>query len=689
MAGMSIEDAYSSTPKGMSIDDAYGTSQKSIDDQFAADVADRKAVGRQIAQGALFGFSDEIIGAARAGWEKLSGGSRTYSELRDEERAALEEYVKANPKMATALELAGGVAMPGLGAARVAANVARATGSRILGLGTAGAGYGTVQGAGEAEELSDIPLEAGKHGAMGAAAGPVLGRTIDGAVAGARALYDGASSAARFVGDASSKFMPWQGAANRYAERAGVEQMNRSGIETARQFDTANMAAMSDVPMVPTNAMDVGGDRVAQLAREAIPSSGNGTGVARGLVEQQGRDASVPMQRFNDARFGIHPHETDTIRLNELERMRAQGDYAAIQPQLDTALVQAPELLRVLETRPHARAAWEGGQTNWHNREGRLLTADEIALQRQVPNSFISGPNGQLIPHMEPTEVPLGLLDDMLKASSQRMENLNKPGVLDVNGEGTYASQQAHTALVDAVRRVDARHGTDLTGTRQRYSEALEPSGARERGMQAFSSQQGEKLGDQIRHYDGLTPERQRDFAVGYLDALRRAMTESGDHGFNVASLFRSVEHRELFDRVMRHAGAGDQIRNMMETMAARNTRNRDLLAVAERRPVVQSGDSLSQLGETVLLGQVAPIAGVRGMFRGVTSPWTERRANAMTELLMTTGGRDRLRDAVGRTEQSRIDQTARRGFKKNVYDAMVQSLIAQNAGDVDDAVGW
>ena len=644
---------------------------------------EHKAVGRQLAQGALFGFSDELIAAARLGWDKLAGGTATYDQLRQEERAALEAYAKENPKTAAALQLLGGVAMPGFGAAKLASTVAQATGRRSLAGASVGAGYGALQGAGEANEIGDVPLNTATHAGIGAAGGLALTKAADGAATAGRWVIDQGGNLVRHLTDAATKFVPSDRIAQGWARREAVEQMGRQGIDTARAFDNVTSDAIRNAPMLSPVAVDLG-DRPTRLAAEALVNSDRGIDVARQLRQAQGPDAVPGTADFLDARFNIAPNERDTIRLNQAERAQAKADYEAYQPQIDAQVVTAPELLHAIETRPHARAAWEGGQINWANREGRLLTPEEIALQRRVPNSYIAGANGQLIPHMEPTEIPLGLVDDLLKASSQRMENLNKPGNLAVNGEGTYASGQAHNELVAAVRSIDRRHGTDLTGVRERYAQAQRPAEARELGMNAFSMPQADKLGEAIRRYDTLPPGEQHHFAVGYVDALRRAMTEAGESGYNVAQIFRSVEHRELFNRVMQQAGAGEQVREMMTAMMRRNSRNANFLAAAENRPIQSAGDQFAALAETASQAKLSPIAGARGALRSVLTPYTARRSDALVDLLMTPSGRDELRGAVVAAERSRANQTARRAGSDQVRDAMIQTLLGQHALFVD-----
>jgi hypothetical protein len=128
-------------------------------------------------QGVMLGFGDEVIGAARS----LASG-RPYSELRDEERDAVDRFRKQNPKTAFAGELAGGLLTPGLGIAGAVARAPTMIGkaTRAVPVGYTFAGASGV-GASESEDPSDWVKEghsAGLTGAMIAPLVPAAGRLI-------------------------------------------------------------------------------------------------------------------------------------------------------------------------------------------------------------------------------------------------------------------------------------------------------------------------------------------------------------------------------------------------------------------------------------------------------------------------------------------------------------------------------
>jgi hypothetical protein len=114
-----------------------------------------------------------------------------YRQERDTLRASNAEFARQNPKTALALELAGGIATPmaGVGALKGASTLAKIGGGIVQG-GT----YGALYGAGNAEEMADVPDAVMEQGGIGALTGGALS-TVGSIVApklqrGAKSLMD-------------------------------------------------------------------------------------------------------------------------------------------------------------------------------------------------------------------------------------------------------------------------------------------------------------------------------------------------------------------------------------------------------------------------------------------------------------------------------------------------------------------
>ena len=151
---------------------------------------------RTAAQGATFGWSEEIEAAVRSLLPESMGGGE-YQKIRDELRAKLAAYKEANPNTALTLELAGAL-VPSLltlpfGGAGAAATAARVSPSmaRVAGR---GAVEGAVTGAGmsEADTVGGMAADT----ATGLLTGAVLNPAI---TAGGRSVAGGAKAFTDFV----------------------------------------------------------------------------------------------------------------------------------------------------------------------------------------------------------------------------------------------------------------------------------------------------------------------------------------------------------------------------------------------------------------------------------------------------------------------------------------------------------
>lgn len=129
------------------------------------------------AQGATFGFADEIVGGLLALHPRIDyDTARDY--LRDEVDDAREYY----PKTALAGEIGGSIAVPGKAAANFINKGKDTVGRMVRGAltgGTTGAVYGYGSGEGGAEERAWNALETGSLGALGGGALVGLGQGVN------------------------------------------------------------------------------------------------------------------------------------------------------------------------------------------------------------------------------------------------------------------------------------------------------------------------------------------------------------------------------------------------------------------------------------------------------------------------------------------------------------------------------
>jgi hypothetical protein len=131
---------------------------------------------RGLAQGATFGFADEIAG----GIESLLT-DKTYEQARDESRANFQRAEAENPGFYTAGELGGGVlstVLPG----GIAAKGAMAAGKGALAVAGRAAAMGAAEGGAQAlGKAKELDSEAASDVALGAGIGGVAGGALGGA----------------------------------------------------------------------------------------------------------------------------------------------------------------------------------------------------------------------------------------------------------------------------------------------------------------------------------------------------------------------------------------------------------------------------------------------------------------------------------------------------------------------------
>lgn len=149
--------------------------------------------GRAAAQGATFGFADELEAALRTG----SISNQQYTQLRDQLRAQQKQYGADYPNVATPIEIAGAMTTP-VGALKLLKGTTPAIQSGVTGTGLAGqmargaavgGTTGALTGAGTATE--DVGQQALTTGVVGG----VLGGTVPVVLKGAGSLIKGVLNA--------------------------------------------------------------------------------------------------------------------------------------------------------------------------------------------------------------------------------------------------------------------------------------------------------------------------------------------------------------------------------------------------------------------------------------------------------------------------------------------------------------
>lgn len=698
---ISVDDFYAAKPQApgaagpMSVDDFYAGKKPPSAADYGADFPQyAKDFGRTVLHGATFGFGDELT----AGLRHLAGGG-SYADLREEERAALKRFADANPKTALAAEIGGGalVPLPGgslLAGARGAANAARA-GEGVVAAGARmarqGAAAGAVSGVGTSEaDLTDPSLasatqtakDAAKGAAVGAAAGPLIG--------GAAAAVGTAVNAAKGVGGVIREVVGrfgGRGADEAFAHREVADALRQAGINTPAELQAAIAREQAAAPG-PVFGVDVGGSRTTRLANDVLPRAAGADELARGVQQaQSGLDVGRQAAQRIDDQLGLRAPERDAQALNTADQNAAGRIYQGIQNDLETRSAEAPELLALINERPAVQSAWTDAGTAMANK-GRALTAEEQALQRtlqpagppapvQQPGFIPGQPSTTLRPPAPVTEnvaVPLEAIDDTVKLLSKRASDADVPG----SGAISHPLLEAHGALGNAIDMAGQRAGVDLAGTRQAYRTVMEGRDARLAGAKIFNTGGATAREEILNQFRRMDAARQRDFAVGFADELRRKVMNTANNGFRSENPLGSLENAQLLNQLF-HGAHSDDVRALLGTLMNRGMRNDALVQAAAGRPLQNTAREIGQQAIELGAAQVmSPAFAQRQGQRSLINPYTRGRSEAVAQLLMSQQGMQGVERAVASSagQRMRLDQ------RRALYDALARGLLRAGVND-------
>lgn len=296
-----------------------------------ADVDFAKGLTRQAAQGATFGFADEIEAGARSAF-----GPRDYRTVRDEIRAQDAAFQQANPGTALAANLAGGILTGGaLGAAAKGSGAVARTltatglapkvdagatmGQRVLQAAKTGAVAGGIGGAGMAREST--PGDLGSSVALGA----TVGGTAGGAFGLGAEMFRGARNLLSRVGQGQEPAGPVRRAirADSPEQSAAKRVLQRASNQGMSLDDVAARSAAADGPDVLGEVLGEKGIRDIRTARglgyeapDMIETSlrtrarndvGNLRRTVRQELGEQIDDKALPQQKLLEAQRAASP----------------------------------------------------------------------------------------------------------------------------------------------------------------------------------------------------------------------------------------------------------------------------------------------------------------------------------------------------------------------------------------------
>lgn len=299
----------------------------------------------QIASGVP--FLGEYLDEASGALAQATGGNAELTEERA--RAKLEAYRKENPKTATALRVAGGVAGSIPMAVAAGPAVAAAAPASLLGQvaagGIAGAGLGGLEGAisgyGAGTDEDSRSREALQRGVIGGALGGTIGAAVP--------------AASKVAKPAVQRVLDWI-STNKRAAQHGLSQPSHQILTRAMDADGSltgtgarNIALAGDDAMLAD-----AGPNARTLLDTAIQRSGKAGTLAREAVEDRAAKANQDIARSLDTTLGrpqgVKATETAIRQGSAAGRSNAYG--AAYNSPIDYADPKALQLEELLERVP-------------------------------------------------------------------------------------------------------------------------------------------------------------------------------------------------------------------------------------------------------------------------------------------------------------------------------------------------
>ena len=349
-----------------------------------------KGTARAAAQGASFGFADEIEAGARS-----AVGPRSYKDVRNEVRGENAKFSSENPALSFGANVVGGIAtggglvkaasaVPKFGAILRAAGLApkvEATatmGQRLAGAAKMGGAAGIVSGAGVADELKDVPESAAVGGLVGAGAGLTFGAGAE-LLRGTRNLVARVGQGQKPAGKIRSMVRadaPDESAAKRVLQRLGNQGESLDGL--------AARSAKADGPDILSEVIGEKGVRDLRVARGLGYTAPNEIeqGLTRRARDEVGRVQSSVRDALGD------PIDDEAFKAAKLLEARTNA-----KPIYDEAVegvtITDPRIAELMK-RPAAASAYDATVKGYANRgqpmptrkaltEGMQGTADDMA----------------------------------------------------------------------------------------------------------------------------------------------------------------------------------------------------------------------------------------------------------------------------------------------------------------------
>lgn len=585
-----------------------------------------KNVGRQVGQGASFGFADEIEAGIRAPFS-----DKGYGEIQKNISSQNRAFEQEHPIGSTALQLGGGLATGLVGGAKVAGAKAIQAIPKLLRYGGGGATGGAVAGAGYGEE------DKGKSALLGGVAGGVLGTA--------------SPMAMKAIKWSGKKF--WDVIADRI--KAPQTVGGRKVLEAMSRDDLTPDAAMA---------------KLRELGEESTLADigKNLTGLGETVASKPGRALSVVEQAF-ETRRGDQGNRLvskldevlGTVNTGLKRRAEDVPEYAAaLSRQVPIDKTWLP-----IMSRPSIKKAWAKAQ-EFAAEEGATLPGH---------GEFLDA-----LRRGEITAVQTRPLDWLKRSLDDRLETARD----EITGRLTKDIGSAEMRLIDSTR---AQLRTRIKQANPDYKVVLEEASgefgiknARKKGMDALRRRPAEI---EIQLGSMRSETERQNFRAGMIDSFKLQISPKSEMGQDASGVIRRNR-----DRIIAAFGSekGERIlRTARQEGDFARTENRILSGSPTARRL--AGQSDLDVDPSTTAGVASDLAGGRPFAAlgraGIQSLRSLQRAgipeSARTEIaeLLFTSGPDALPRIAAAIKRST------KGMGEGRARALAASLLTAQSGQV------
>lgn len=553
-----------------------------------------EGIARSGAQGATFGFGDELAAALGSAGNKavralgithtLDGGDipvRTYDDILAEVRGKDKQFRGEHPYVSLGAEVAGGLGTMAVPARAVAAAPALLT--RVGRASAAGAGIGATSGFGNAEGGLENRAEGAKGaGLAGAIAGPVISEVAAPAIIRTGA---GMRQALRYAGrELAGARDPEAAAVRNLADRmvqSGVDPAAlRAQISPPPSAQLQGRMTPAGVPFNDEHMADIvsrsmRGEPAAQIAQDYGLSPGTVTRYANTYrdnnptplnlmdltKEQAGEGRAGPVMRLGRAAHALSGDESSVASQRLLDRQEGQpgrvnniisrsvagGDYEATR----TAGVR-----NLADEMEHSYGQFYAEPDLATHQLGDLMEDPlfrraNSQAQRQARVETIR--SNQAAARTGGAQEPVPAVDANNEVFSPRMlDNIQRQLRITAQGAVGNPNNARHAENLRQVflDRIED-HYPSFRPIRQRYAEGMGqfgPEGALEAGAN-LTTRLGATSREALRDFDGMTPAQQELYRLGF---ARNLMDKAANPqiGGAVANQFNTPAVREIVERL-------------------------------------------------------------------------------------------------------------------------------------------